>query len=146
MDRRLVRLTARATGWIITIAVAFFPAFVASGDSWPSLNLFKVAAAVNDKGHFREFYFAGMVISVFSLSNLWDSLDVPQNVQWKPFTNLIYAFFIIILFYGIWEYIRIDETFLSPESLSRDVWIVIVVLVVSLFTEMMIALSESRAR
>jgi uncharacterized membrane protein len=149
MDRIVDRLTARAASWFITIAVAFFPAFVAGGDSWLSLNLFKVAAAVNDKGHFRELYFAGMVISVFSLSNLWDNIgirrDTPDRakIAWRPLTNLIYGFFVIILFYGIWEFIRIDETYLSPEELVRDVWILIVVLIVSFFTEMMIAESEA---
>jgi uncharacterized membrane protein len=143
------RVGARATSWIITIAVAFFPAFV-SADFPLSANLFEVARAAYDKNHFHDFYFAGMVLSVFSLSNLWDSFTLGENIAakakkvWRFFARLIYAFFIIVLVYGVWEYISIRREIISPQELNRDVWLLIIVLIVSLGTEMMIAFSESK--
>jgi predicted ferric reductase len=147
-DDGMDRVGARAISWGITVAVAFFPAFVGS-DYRFSLNLFALAAAANDKGYFHDFLFAGMVISVFSFFNLWDSFSVREkNAEfeyekfWKFFARLIFAFYIIVLIYGMTEYRDIREKVVSGDELIRVVWLLITVLIVSLGTEVMIALTE----
>lgn len=147
---KIDRVCARVTSWAIAIAVAFFPAIV-SAASRISPNLFGMADAINSKYRFHEFYFAGMVISVFSLSNLWDSFSVWERVPeaedkrllWRLFARLTYAFFIIVLFYGVWEYVNIKEIRVPEDELNRLVWLMIVILIVSLGTEIMIALAEA---
>jgi hypothetical protein len=157
MEGAMDRFGARVTSWFIAIAVAFFPAIV-SAASRLSPNLFAMAEAANAKAHFHDFYFGAMVISAFSLSNLWDSFAGWETVPtaedkklsrllaklWKPVARLIYAFFFIVVFYGGWEYFSIRETIVSAEELNRCVWLLIIVLVVSLGTEAMIAFAEVR--
>jgi hypothetical protein len=150
----LVRIGARVAIWAITIAVAFFPALT-SGDAPISLNPFEIAGAVNEKGHFSEFYFGGMVISVFSLSNLWDSIitralwqtiPVKATKVWKAtvgLTVLVFPFFLIVVVYGMARYIRINGIILSQEEVTRDVRLLMLMVIVSISTEAMIGLSES---
>src|SRR5580704_207857 len=143
-SHRLLRVVLRLAAWFIALAVALFPAFVASRNLPHTVSLFELGRLLYANGHFADFYFAGMIMSAFSLSNLWE--NIITKFLWDTIESgtktiailaaAIFPLFLIFLFYGLMTYMTLirDEIILSPDEVNFDVWVIIVVLLVSLGT------------
>jgi hypothetical protein len=146
---RLMSGFVRAILWGSAVAVALWPSMHLSHAPW-TFDINYVSKIVNSAGHFRDFFFITIVISIIGLANIFDNMATSFRHGHK-IGDLSFICFSILgvvfmgtLFYSLPQFIEIAQSndFLNPEILNRDSDIVRNTILAGIAAELVIAMRE----
>jgi hypothetical protein len=132
--------------------VGLYPALTLSNSSY-SLSVEKMASAAFNTGHFRDFFFIVIVVSILGIANIIDNLVSSIRTNKKVGDLSILCFLVLILIYvyvmlyapGHFVALAQENGVLNSDILKHDYDIIRNTLVAGIATELVIAMREPPA-
>jgi hypothetical protein len=135
--------------WGAAVFVASWPAMELSNAGY-SFDIRAMGSAVQSAGHFKDFFYISIVISIIGLSNIFDNIATSRrtghtigDLSFITF-SLLAITLLATLFYSLPHFVHIvqTQTPLDQATINRDFDIIRNCILAGIATELVIALRE----